>query len=89
MFSLFFLDKYVAIIGDIVDSKQIKDRKVIQQKFKNVLADINTKYSEDIASKFTITLGDEFQGLLKSRNNIMNIICEVEMAMTQIGRAHV
>lgn len=84
MFSLFFLDKYVAIIGDIVDSKQIKDRKVIQQKFKNVLADINTKYSEDIASKFTITLGDEFQGLLKSRNNIMNIICEVEMAMTPI-----
>ncbi|MBB6630720.1 SatD family protein [Clostridium algidicarnis] len=84
MFSLFFLDKYVAIIGDIVDSKQIKDRKVIQHKFKNVLADINTKYSEDIASKFTITLGDEFQGLLKSRNNIMNIICEVEMAMTPI-----
>lgn len=81
MFSFTFYDKYVAIIGDIVDSRQIKDRKKIQQKFKKVLEDINKKYIEDIASKFTITLGDEFQGLLKNRSNIMNIICEIEMAM--------
>lgn len=84
MFFFFFHDKYVAIIGDIVDSKKIKDRKAIQQKFKNILADINVKYSEDIASKFTITLGDEFQGLLKNTNNIMKIICEIEMAMSPI-----
>lgn len=84
MLFYFFYDKYVAIIGDIVDSKKINNRKVIQRKFKNVLTDINVKYSEDIASKFTITLGDEFQGLLKNRNNIMKIICEIEMAMTPI-----
>ncbi len=84
LFFFYFYDKYVAIIGDIVDSKKIDDRKVIQQKFKKVLADINVKYSEDIASKFTITLGDGFQGLLKSRKNIMKIICEIEMAMTPI-----
>ena len=35
MFFFFFHDKYVAIIGDIVDSKKIKDRKAIQQKFKS------------------------------------------------------
>lgn len=81
---MFFYDKYVAIIGDIIDSKKIRDRKAIQQKFKSVLADINIKYSEDIASKFTITLGDEFQGLLKDKGNIMKIICEIEMAMTPI-----
>ena len=81
---MFFYDKYVAIIGDIVDSKKIKDRKAMQQKFKNLLTDINMKYSEDIASKFTIILGDEFQGLLKNRSHIMKIICEIEMAMTPI-----
>jgi SatD family protein len=81
---MFFYDNYVAIIGDIVDSKKIKNRNEIQQKFKNVLSGINAKYAKDIASKFTITLGDEFQGLLKSRNNIMQIITEIEMAMTPI-----
>jgi hypothetical protein len=84
MFFFLSYNKYVAIIGDIVDSKKIKDGIAIQQKFKNVLADINVKYSEDIASKFTITLEDEFQGLLKNRNNIMKIICEIEMAMTPV-----
>lgn len=83
--SLFFhCDKYVAIIGDIMESKKIIDRKITQQKFKSILSDINLKYSEDIISKFTITLGDEFQGLLKSRNNIMNIIREIEMSMSPV-----
>lgn len=84
MFFFFFYDKYVAIIGDIVDSKKLTDRNVVQQKLKKVLEDINNKYSEDIASKFTITLGDEFQGLLKNRNSIMKIVFEIEMAMTPI-----
>lgn len=78
---MIFYDKYVAIIGDIVDSKKIKDRKVIQKRYKNVLSDINAKYNEVIASRFTITLGDEFQGLLRNRSNIMKIINEIEIAM--------
>ncbi|NLY37205.1 MAG: hypothetical protein GX046_08235 [Tissierellia bacterium] len=76
---------YTVIIGDIIDSKEIEDRKNAQTKFKKILADINEKYSEDIASKFTIVLGDEFQGLLKNRNNIIKIIFEIEMAMAPIA----
>ncbi|MDD4541660.1 MAG: SatD family protein [Eubacteriales bacterium] len=79
-----FYDKYVAIIGDIVDSKRLKDRKATQQKYKDILSDVNLKYSEDIAAKFSITLGDEFQGLLKNRSNIMKIISEIEMAMSPV-----
>ncbi len=80
----FFYGKYVAIIGDIIDSKKMADRKAIQKKFKSVLTDINTKYAEDIAAKFTITLGDEFQGLLENRNNIFQIVSEIEMAMIPV-----
>lgn len=76
---------YTVIIGDIIDSKEIEDRKNAQTKFKKILADINEKYSEDIASKFTIVLGDEFQGLLKNRNNIIKIIFEIELAMAPIA----
>lgn len=75
---------YSVIIGDIIDSKKITDRQKVQAKFKDVLHEINKKYTDDIASQFTITLGDEFQGLLKNRKNIMNIIFEIEMAMYPI-----
>lgn len=79
-----FQNNYVAIIGDISESKHLKDRQLIQQKLKQKLASINLKYKDAIAAKFMITLGDEFQGLLKNRNHIFNIISEIEMALLPI-----
>ncbi|MGB4438298.1 MAG: SatD family protein, partial [Sedimentibacter sp.] len=56
---------YIAIIGDIVNSKKIDNRNDVQIKLKSLLKRIDEKYTDDIASDFMITLGDEFQGLLK------------------------
>lgn len=80
----FSYEGYVAIIGDIVNSKKIIDRKAVQQKYRKALDNINDDYSEAIAAKFSITLGDEFQGLLKSSKNIIKIVSEIEMAMDPI-----
>lgn len=77
-------NQYIAIIGDIIDSKKIEDRNKVQNKLKNILCKLNTEYSKDIAAKFCITLGDEFQGLLKKSENVMKMILEIEMAMTPI-----
>ncbi len=55
---------YCAIIGDIVKSRQYKNRQALQKKFKHTIDEVNLKYTKFIASNFTITLGDEFQGLL-------------------------
>lgn len=74
-------DFYIAIIGDIIQSKTLKNRNDIQIKLQEVLNSVNKKYSEDIASNFMITLGDEFQGLLKYGNNAINIISEIEIKM--------
>ncbi len=65
---------YIAIIGDIIGSKKIKNRKEIQEKLKQTLNQVNEKYDDVIASKFIITLGDEFQGLLNLGNYTMEII---------------
>ena len=65
---------YIAIIGDVKKSKNIKDRKEFQNKLNKILSEINEMYSDSISSNFTITLGDEFQGLLHSGKNVMNII---------------
>nr|WP_312576958.1 SatD family protein [Sedimentibacter sp.] len=84
MLFFFFSDPYIAIIGDIVNSKKLVDRNATQIKLKSLLKRIDEKYSDDIASDFMITLGDEFQGLLKCGNNVMNIISEIELEMHPI-----
>ena len=65
---------YCAIIGDIMGSRNIKDRSSIQILLNNILEKINSKYADDIAAKFLITIGDEFQGLLKTPDNLFEII---------------
>ncbi|HOV69776.1 MAG TPA: SatD family protein [Clostridia bacterium] len=65
---------YFAIIGDIVGSRKVSDRAELQKKLREILDDINSKYESDIASKFVITLGDEFQGLLLRPDNIIEML---------------
>lgn len=75
---------YAAIIGDIKNSRQIPNREEVQEQFRSILQSINEKYADDIASQFMITLGDSFQGLLKNKQAIMNIIFEIELAMSPV-----
>lgn len=72
---------YFAIIGDIVDSKKIVDRKDVQNRLSAALNRINENYHDDISSNFMITLGDEFQGLLSRGQNIICIIQTIEAKM--------
>ncbi|WP_313343111.1 SatD family protein [Sedimentibacter sp.] len=81
MFFSFKNDSYIAVIGDIRQSKRIENRSEVQKKLKQVLEEINLKYDKEIASNFIITLGDEFQGLLCSGTNTMSIITEIEIKM--------
>lgn len=55
---------YYAIIGDIIASRELTNRAEVQRQLKKVLDEINER-QEGIAAKFTVTLGDEFQGLIK------------------------
>lgn len=68
---------FIAIIGDIRNSRKLETRKLVQDKLGRVLEEINSKYQKDIISNFVITLGDEFQGLLSGGNHILQIIDEI------------
>lgn len=81
MFFFFFNNPYIAIIGDMKQSQKMDNRSEVQNKLKQVLEEINDKYRGDISSKFIITLGDEFQGLLGNGANTMNIVSEIERKM--------
>lgn len=50
--------KYIAIIGDLNNSKSIRNRKVFQEKLKKTFVQINEEFKDIIVSKFTLTIGD-------------------------------
>ncbi len=69
---------YCAIIGDINRSRLISNRAQVQRKFAGAVEKINTEFRRVIASKFLITLGDEFQGLLTSSEQSYDLIRRFE-----------
>ena len=75
---------YCAIIGDIVNSKKIPNRQEIQDLFYSVLMEINMEFCNDIASDFTVTLGDEFQGLISKPSLSYEIIIKIKQKMSPI-----
>jgi len=74
-------NSYIAIIGDLKNSRIMNDRNRVQNELKNLLSRVNKKYSEDISAKFMITLGDEFQGLLHDGGHVMQLIEEIQREM--------
>ncbi|MDF2988762.1 MAG: hypothetical protein K0R50_4272 [Eubacterium sp.] len=72
---------YFAIIGDIKNSRKINDRYQVQEQLEQVLKEINEEFDNDIAAKFLVTLGDEFQGLLKSAGPVVRIIEKMMLRM--------
>ena len=74
----------IAIIGDIIKSKELKDRGQVQKKLNSIIDRINVNYQPAIVSKFSITLGDEFQGLLSSGMKCIQIIDELSFFMQPV-----
>lgn len=81
MFFYYTDGPFIAMIGDIRNSREIKERKAVQDTLKKVLKEINLKYEEEIVSQFIVTLGDEFQGLLSEGKNLLKIIQEIKSAL--------
>lgn len=75
---------YFAIIGDIKNSKQLVNRYETQEKLKEVLDLINKKYYDNLSSLFSITIGDEFQGLLMNSQHMLEIIDTIRFSMHPI-----
>lgn len=65
---------YFAMIGDLVSSRSIPARERFQQQFMQVISSINTRFESSIASRFTVTVGDEFQGLLGDASEICRLM---------------
>jgi len=71
---------YLIIIGDIIDSKKIRDREKVQNQLRIAFSKLN-KQLKDIISPFTITLGDEFQVVLGNSKDIFQILLTISEAI--------
>lgn len=72
---------FTAIIGDIKNSRDLENRRDVQSQLQKSLNTVNDQYKDELASKFMITLGDEFQGLLKTAAPALYIIDQIEREM--------
>ncbi len=73
---------YLALIADVIDSKMVQERFDLQKQLEKTLQKMNELFGEFIASNFTLTLGDEFQGLLKVDAPVFQIIDTLRSELT-------
>ena len=71
---------YLAVIADMVKSRELPSaqRASVQKHFQELVGTLNREYRDSLASKFAITLGDEFQGLLTTSTVLPDLIWLVE-----------
>jgi hypothetical protein len=57
---------FAVLMGDLVGSERARSVKTVHRAFNAAIDSANQRYAKRIASPLTITLGDEFQGLLRT-----------------------
>ena len=77
---------YLALIADVIDSKMVQERFNLQKQLEKTLRKMNELFGDYLASYFTLTLGDEFQALLKVGAPVFQIIDSLrsELSPTQL-----
>lgn len=65
------------LMADIIDSRKFDQQKLMKE-FKSVVGKLNTQKSLKLLSPITITLGDEFQGVVRSLESAIDIILGLE-----------
>ena len=79
------MNQYYALIGDIIESRRLANRAQQQEALSQVLDNLNDRYQAHLASRFSLTLGDEFQGLVKVGAPIFQMIDELRLALPELN----
>lgn len=75
---------YTVITGDLVKSREICDRNKVQKKLLTIINKVNIEFHKYIVVKFSLTLGDEFQGLINSVEKSYTIVKEIQKSIYPI-----
>jgi DNA-binding CsgD family transcriptional regulator len=75
---------YLAIIGDVVGSKEVEDRRNLQQRLRVVVDRANRLFTKTIAAGFVLTIGDEFQGLMSGVDGVDKLLADIRASVYPI-----
>lgn len=78
---------YSVIDIDLVDSRKINNRKIFQEELKHYLNELSQQYAAVLVAPITITLGDEWQIVLKDVTQSYNICIDVQQHLMKLGAA--
>ena len=73
---------YLALIADVIDSKMVQERLDLQKQVEKTLQKMNELFGDYLASRFTLTLGDEFQALLEVDAPVFQIVDTLRSELT-------
>jgi len=57
---------YCVITADVKGSRDVEDRAALQKRLKSAMDRVNSEFAPHVVVPFSITIGDEWQGVLKS-----------------------
>jgi hypothetical protein len=69
------------LMGDLVGSERARSVPAVHRAFNAAVDSANARHAKRIASPLTITLGDEFQGLLRSLLGAWSVACELRLRL--------
>jgi len=72
---------YIAVIGDLVASRMLDRRDEAQEKVVAVLQQANEVWESELEAGFVVTIGDEFQGLLRRPDRAFDVIASLEQGL--------
>jgi DNA-binding CsgD family transcriptional regulator len=72
---------YLAVIGDVVGSRDVENRGNLQRHLNLAIDRVNKNYKEQIAAGFVLTIGDEFQGLLNQATGVEVLLSDLRASV--------
>lgn len=79
-------NREVAIVmGDIVKSREHESVAGLHDLFNDAVAEFNRRFAKDIRSPMTVTLGDEFQGIVENLRYAFEIVHQMRLHLLGQG----
>lgn len=72
---------FAVLMGDLIGSERARSVTAVHRAFNKAIDTANKSYTERIASPLTITLGDEFQGLLSTLTHAWGVASELRLRL--------
>jgi hypothetical protein len=73
--------RLAVLMGDLVGSERARSVKAVHRTFNEAIDSANKIHAESIESPLTITLGDEFQGLLRTLLHAWGVASELRLRL--------